>query len=52
MVSLLVVLIVGFAMLLGFFARVQRDMTRGLREMGRLTREVEALLDPTALRQL
>lgn len=48
MVGLLLVLMVGFAALFVFFARVQRDMTHGLREMRRLTREVEALLDETA----
>jgi len=45
MVGLLVVLTAGFATLFAFLFWVSRDMRRGLREMERLTSEVEALLD-------
>jgi hypothetical protein len=51
MVGLLVVLSAGFVTLFGFFFWVSREMRRGLREMERLTREVEALLDEGAPRQ-
>jgi pilus assembly protein TadC len=51
MVGLLVVFIASLLALLGFFLYVSRDMRRGLREMERRTREVEALLDPGTRRQ-
>jgi len=50
MVGLLIALVAGFVTLFGFFLWVMRDMRRGLREMKRLTREVEALLDDGAPR--
>ncbi|HEY3098876.1 MAG TPA: hypothetical protein VGL14_08210 [Methylomirabilota bacterium] len=52
MVGLLGVLFIGFIALFGFFWWVSRDMRRGLCEMQRLTREVEALLDEGASRQV
>jgi hypothetical protein len=48
MVTVLAFLVASFGALLGFLLWVDRDMRRGLREMWRLTREVEALLDETA----
>jgi len=45
MTAFLIALSVGLFALCGFFAWVSRDMNRGLREMQRRTREVEALLD-------
>ena len=51
MVSLLVAFSLGLLVLFSYFLRVSRDMRRGLREMERLTREVEALLEEGAPRQ-
>jgi len=52
MVSLLVVFSVSSLALFAYFLRVSRDMHQGLREMKRLTREVEGLLDEGAARQV
>jgi hypothetical protein len=52
MVGLLVAFSLGLVVLFSYSLRVSRDMRRGLHEMQRLTREVEALLDEGAARQV